>query len=175
MINRGRRNVILTVLVKIKACTSIHSAFTHFIDTGRISFTHCGLVMPYGNIEIWVDTDWLKEWFVVRRHPAITWAFVDLLSVRTKDIHLKAIPQEASQPSIIKINMKITYLKFSSNLARLIGQFQYYLIFTKKIPYWTKNTKSWFQNVEAETKWLPFYRHFQFKSNFTEICSQGCN
>ena len=41
---------------------------------------------------------------------------VDLSSVRCSDIHLKAILQVLPEPSIIDISLKITYLKFLSNL-----------------------------------------------------------
>ena len=40
---------------------------------------------------------------------------VDWSSVKPSDIHIKAISQEMPQPSIIKICLKITYLKFHSN------------------------------------------------------------
>ena len=40
---------------------------------------------------------------------------VDWSSVKSSDIHIKAISQQMPQPSITKIRLKITYLKFSSN------------------------------------------------------------
>ena len=46
----------------------------------------------------------------------ITWTNVDLSLVRSSDIDLMAISQGAPQPSITKIRLKITYLKFLSNL-----------------------------------------------------------
>ena len=46
---------------------------------------------------------------------AITWTNVDRSSVKSSDIHIRAISQEMPQPSIIKISLKITYLKFHSN------------------------------------------------------------
>ena len=36
-------------------------------------------------------------------------------SVRSRDIHIRAISQQMPQPSITKICLKITYLKFHSN------------------------------------------------------------
>ena len=45
--------------------------------------------------------------------PAVTWANVDLSSVTSSDIYLGAISQEVPQPSIIKISLKITFLKIS--------------------------------------------------------------
>ena len=47
--------------------------------------------------------------FVPERHQAITWTNVDLLSVRSTDIHLSAISQEIVQPSITKISLKIFF------------------------------------------------------------------
>ena len=52
---------------------------------------------------------------VLGQHQAITWPNVDLSSVRSSDIHLRASSQEIPQPSIIEIICKIKYLKFHSN------------------------------------------------------------
>ena len=41
---------------------------------------------------------------------------VDLSSVRSSGIRLRAILQEISQPSVTEFSLKITYLKFCSNL-----------------------------------------------------------
>ena len=41
---------------------------------------------------------------------------VDLSSVKSSGIHLRAILQEIPQPSVTEISLKITYLKFCSNL-----------------------------------------------------------
>ena len=60
--------------------------------------THCGLVMPYGDIELG------QHWLVVWQHQAITWTSVDLSWVRSTDIHLRAISQVRSQPSITEIS-----------------------------------------------------------------------
>ena len=46
---------------------------------------------------------------------AITRTNVDLSSVKSSDNHLWAISQDIPQPSITKIILKITYLKFHSN------------------------------------------------------------
>ena len=46
---------------------------------------------------------------------AITWTDVDESSVKSSDIHTRAISQEMPQPLITKICLKITYLKFHSN------------------------------------------------------------
>ena len=52
--------------------------------------------------------------------PDGTWTNVDLLSVRSSGIHLRAILQEIPQPSVNEINLKITYLKFNRILLTLI-------------------------------------------------------
>ena len=46
------------------------------------------------------------------RHQAITWTNVDLSSVRSSDILLRAISQQVSQPSNTVIGLKSTHLKF---------------------------------------------------------------
>ena len=78
-----------------------------------LPFTHCGLVTPYGDID--PGQHWLRWWLVAWRHQAITWTNVDLSSIRSSDIHLRSILWKVSQPSIIEISLKITYLKFHSN------------------------------------------------------------
>ena len=40
--------------------------------------THCGLVMPYGNIEL--DQHWLRQWLVAWWHQDITWTNVNSLA-----------------------------------------------------------------------------------------------
>ena len=46
------------------------------------------------------------------QHQAITWTVIDLSSVMSSYNHLRSISQEIYQPSIIKIGLKIIYLKF---------------------------------------------------------------
>ena len=53
---------------------------------------------------------------VTLQHQAITWTNVDLTSVRPSDINLRTISQCKLQPSITKINLKITDIKHNSNL-----------------------------------------------------------
>ena len=53
---------------------------------------------------------------VAWRHQAITWTNVDLSSVRFRDIQLRGISQDITQPSITKFSLKITYPKFHLNL-----------------------------------------------------------
>ena len=78
---------------------------------GRI-LTHWGLVTPHGDREL--SQPWLRKWLVAWRHQAITWTNVDWSSVKSSDIHVRAISQEMPQPSITKICLKITCLKFHS-------------------------------------------------------------
>ena len=49
------------------------------------------------------------------RHQAITWTNIDFSSLTSNDIHIRTISQEIPQPSIAKIRLKITYLKFYWN------------------------------------------------------------
>ena len=79
----------------------------------RTYLTLCGLVMPYGDIDL--GQHWLRLWLVAWQHQAITWTNVDWSSVKSSDINIRAISQEMSQPSITKICLKITCLKFHSN------------------------------------------------------------
>ena len=46
-------------------------------------------MMPYGDTDL--GQHWLRWWFVAWRHQAITSTSVDLSSVRSSDIQLKAI------------------------------------------------------------------------------------
>ena len=75
---------------------------------------HCCLLTPYGDINL--GQHWLRLWLAAWRHQAITWTNVDLSSVRSTGIHLRAILQEIPQPSVSEISLKITYLKFCSKL-----------------------------------------------------------
>ena len=72
--------------------------------------THCSLVTPYGDRDL--GQQWLRLWLVAWRHQAITWTNVDWSSVKSSDIHIRAISQEMPQSSISKIHLKITYIKF---------------------------------------------------------------
>ena len=74
---------------------------------------HCGLVTPYGDRDL--GQHWLRCWLVAWWHQAITWTTVDWSSVKSSDIHIRAISQEMPQPSVTKICLKITFLKFHSN------------------------------------------------------------
>ena len=58
-----------------------------------------------------------QVWLVAWRHQAITRTNVDLSSVRFCGVHVRTISQEIPQPSITKISLKSTYLKFHSNFS----------------------------------------------------------
>ena len=83
--------------------SSSHLRIMAWCKTCLDSLTHCGLVTPYGDRDL------------SQQHHAITWTNVDWSSVKSSDIHIKAISQEIPQPSVTKICLKITYLKFHSN------------------------------------------------------------
>ena len=75
--------------------------------------TYCGPVMPYGGKHL--GQHWFRQWLVAWRHQAITWTNVDL-SLRSSDVHLRAISLEISQPSVTNISLKIIFLRFYWNL-----------------------------------------------------------
>ena len=53
---------------------------------------------------------------ICRTAPSLCLKQFDISSVRPSSIHLRVISQEMPQPSITKICLKITCLKFNSNL-----------------------------------------------------------
>ena len=57
--------------------------------------THCGLVIPYGNIDL--GQHWLRKWLVAIRQHAIIWANVDLAPLWFCDIQLRSISQVVFQ------------------------------------------------------------------------------
>ena len=57
--------------------------------------THCGPVTPQGIMDLG------QHW-----HQAITWTNVDLSSVWSIDIHMRAISQEIPQPLVTKSSLK---------------------------------------------------------------------
>ena len=59
--------------------------------------THCGLVTPYGDIDLGQNN-------------------VDFTSVMSGDSHLREISPEIPGPSIIEMSLKVTYFKWYSNL-----------------------------------------------------------
>ena len=75
--------------------------------------THCGL---WPSDTIWQQRSGSTLAQVMAwRHQAITWTNVDWSSVKSSDIHIRAISQEMPQPSITKICLNFTCLKFHSN------------------------------------------------------------
>ena len=78
------------------------------------SSTHCGLMMPYGDINLCQHWPWW--WLVVWQHQPITRINDNISSVRSCDIHLRAISKDIPQPWITDISLKLTQEKFCSNL-----------------------------------------------------------
>ena len=87
--------------------------------TSPYLLSHCGLVTPYGNIDL--GQHWPRQWLHAWRHQAITCTNVDLSSVKSSDLHIRSISLEMHQPSITKIRLKITYLKLHSNFPGANG------------------------------------------------------
>ena len=71
-------------------------------------------MMLYGDKDL--CQHWLRQWRVAWWHQAITSANIDLLSVRSNEIHLRAISLVIPQPSVTKYGLKTTYVSFHSNL-----------------------------------------------------------
>ena len=101
------------ILLSIGLLKMVWSSIPKNFCSWRCPLTHCGLVVPYGNIDI--GQNWLIYWLVALRHQANTWTNVDWSSVKSSDIHIRAISQGMPQPLITKICLKITCLKFQSN------------------------------------------------------------
>ena len=106
-----------TLMVPITGHRLINYTQIWMSNTGELKpthgSTHCGPVMPYGDRDL--GQHWLRWWLVAWRHQAITWTNVDWSSVKSSDIHIRAISQEMPQSSITKICLKITNLKFHWN------------------------------------------------------------
>ena len=77
------------------------------------SHHHCGLVPPYGDMEL--GQHWLRQWLVAWRHQAITWTNVDW-SVRSHGIHLGASSLEDLKKTIKETRLKIAVLKWHPGL-----------------------------------------------------------
>ena len=61
-----------------------------------VTLTHCGLVTPYGDIDL--GQHWVRQWLVFWRHQAITWTNVYFSLVKFCSIHLRATPQRIPRP-----------------------------------------------------------------------------
>ena len=84
-----------------------------------LNLTHCGLMTAYGGRDL--GQHWFRQWLVAWRHQTITWTNVDLSSLRSSDVYLRAI----SKPPVNKISLKIIFLRFYWNLPganELIGR-----------------------------------------------------
>ena len=104
--------------------------------------TQCGLVTPYGDRDL--GQHWLWQWLVAWRHQAITWTNVDLSSLKPSDFHLRTIwPEILSHQSLKYFSVKITHLKFYSNLpgANELNMMQYEISdsFAMPISLWSAN------------------------------------
>ena len=82
----------------------------------------------------------------------------DLSSIRSIDIHLRTISQEIPQPSVTKINLKITFLGFHSNLP---GANKFNSFLALCICFWT---------VIFFIKWV----YLKFHSEALLSTSSGC-
>ena len=76
---------------------------------------------PYVYMSLWLWKfsavySWKYAIILAWRHQAITWTNVDLSSLRSSDVHLRAIALEISQPSVTKIILKIIFLRCYWNL-----------------------------------------------------------
>ena len=80
----------------------------------RLNLTHCGPLTPYGGRDL--GQRWLRWCLVAWRHQAITWTNVDLSSLRSRAVHLRANSLEISQLSVTKTSLKIIFLRFYWNL-----------------------------------------------------------
>ena len=75
----------------------------------NIILTHCGLVTPYGNMEL--GQYWLRQRLVAWRHQAITWTNVDLSLVSSHGIHFKTLSLDDVKILINKTRLKVAVLK----------------------------------------------------------------
>ena len=83
-----------------------------------ISLSHCGLVTPYGDMEL--GRHWLRQWLVAWRHQAITWTNVDSSLVRSHGILLRALLFDDVKIPVNKTRLKIAVLKWHPGLRSLI-------------------------------------------------------
>ena len=81
---------------------------------------HCGLVTPYGDIDL--GQHWFRYWLVAWWHRTVTWTNVALSSVRSSSDHVRAISQEIPYPSVTKIRMETNYIsRISFQSSRVQG------------------------------------------------------
>ena len=73
--------------------TAIYWRFTAYeLSVIYMNLTDCGLVTPYGHIEL--DRHWLRLWLIAWQHQVIISTNVDLSSNLFCGIHLRTISQE---------------------------------------------------------------------------------
>ena len=76
--------------------------------------THCGPVMPYGNINL--GQYWLRQWLVSWWHKATTWTNGGLPPMGFRGTQLRPISHKLPQISIYKMGLKIILLKLLPHL-----------------------------------------------------------
>ena len=89
------------------------NSWIHCSGKNTEHITHCGLVTPYGGRDL--GKHWFRQWLVAWRHQVITWTNVDLSSLWSHDVILRAISLEISQPSVTKISFKNIFLRIYWN------------------------------------------------------------
>ena len=102
-----------------------------------------------------------------------------IITVKSNDIHIRVISQEMPQPSITKIYLKITCLKFHSNFPGA-NEFMHHLMKSlgwvvlnmtqlhsaRHEPLVRLNNKIWWQClVPTSTKWIWLYKEIIFMNN----------
>ena len=76
--------------------------------------TSCGLVKLYDDIDL--RQHWLRQWLVAWWHQAITWTNVHHQWRSVTITWGQFRKKYRSLPSVTKMSLKITYMKFHSNL-----------------------------------------------------------
>ena len=103
MMLRGSRPSVATELSTIR----------HDFSLRLLWLTHCGLVTPYGDIDL--RQHWFRQWLVAWRHQAITWTNVDLSSFKAFGIHRRALSWEDLKIPSSKTRIKIPFLESHSD------------------------------------------------------------
>ena len=75
-----------------------------------IEITRFGIVTKYGHANL--GQHWLRQWLVVWWHQAITLTNVDVLSVKFRGIHVKAISYESLMIKISKTGLRVVFYLF---------------------------------------------------------------
>ena len=126
----------------------------------EVSYCHCAF-LNYPLNSLWPsDVIWrhrsvstlVQVIACVWRHRANTLTNIDLSSMSSSDKHPKAMSQEMPQPSITKISLNITYLKFHSQLP---GFNELYILFYQGCCV----TKTWLYFGQLGSLCIPHYIH----------------